>query len=167
MKLLIPISILLIIFAGCTKSPYEPEPEPVDNWHTVIISEIVSNNVSIIEDEHGDFDDYIEIYNSQDTVVDISGFGLTDEPGVAKYEFPDFTFIQPDSVALVWCDAEPEQGAFHANFRISASGEWVALLDPEGAIVDSVTVPELPADSAFVRDSIGSWMIGTPSPGVR
>jgi len=42
----------------------------------------------------------------------------------------------------------------------------LSLLDPEGGIVDSVTVPELPADSAFVQDS-GSWFIGTPSPWCR
>ncbi|MCK5832799.1 lamin tail domain-containing protein [bacterium] len=155
--------ILLIAFAGCTRSPNEPGPEPVDVWHIVIMSEIVSNNVSICTDEHGDFDDYVEIYNSQDTAVDISGFALTDDPDTLKYIFPNFTLIQPDTVLLIWCDAEPEQGDFHADFRISAGGEWIALFEPGGGIVDSVTVPELPADSAYIQDSV-SWLIGAPSP---
>jgi len=161
-----PIAILacLALLFGCTKSPYEPEPEPVDSWHLVIFSEIVSNNGSIITDEFGDYDDYIEIYNPQDTAVNIGGFGLTDDIEEIKYIFPAACIIQPDTVLLVWCDAEPEEGDYHADFRINADGEWIALVDPDSSFVDSVSVPELPEDYAYVYpDSI--WSIGPPTPG--
>lgn len=161
------MSIFLLIFA-CTKSPYKPSPPAVEIWHVVHFSEILSGNRTIFPDDYGEFDDYIEIYNPQDTAVCLSGFGLTDLFGTIKYVFPEIATIQPDTVLLVWCDAEPEEGLFHANFRISSSGEWVGLLNPNLAFVDSVTVPALPTDSAFIRDSMtGSWRIDTPSPGRR
>jgi len=167
MRATIAILACLALLAGCTRSPYEPPPDPVDLWHVVVLSEIVSDNSSIIADEFGDFDDYIEIYNPQDTTVNISGFGLTDDVGAVKFEFPYFTIIEPDMVLLIWCDAEPEEGDYHADFRISADGEWIGLYDVYGSIIDSVTVPELPEDSAFVRDSVWSWTIGAASPGSR
>jgi len=105
----------------------------------------------------------MEIYNPQDTAVDIAGFGLSDLLGAIKYYFPSPTLIQPDTVILVWCDAEPEEGLFHANFRISSTGEWLAVIAPDSSFADSITAPELPADSAFTRDG-GTWHIGAPSP---
>ncbi len=166
--IVIPACLALIVLAACTKSPYEPEPEPVDSWHLVILTEILSDNETVIADEFGDYDDYIEIYNPQDTSIDLSGYFLTDDPWELKYEFPLYTVLQPDTVILIWCDTEPDEGDYHADFRVSLDGEWVGLYDLYGSLIDSVTVPALPADSAYARDdSTSEWQITSPSPGER
>jgi len=165
MRIAISTIACLVFLAGCTKSPYEPEPEPADIWHLLLLTEIVSNNDTTYSDEFGEFDDYVEIYNPQDTAISLSSFGLTDDPGEPlKYEFPAGFVIESDSLIIIWCDGEPEQGNLHADFRISSLGEFIGLFAGNDGVVDSVTVPELEPDEAYIR--IGNeWHIGEPSPG--
>jgi hypothetical protein len=123
--------------------------------------EIVSNNTSIEADEFGEFDDFVVIYNPQDTSVILSGWVLSDRPDSIRYVFPAPTSLLSDSTMLIWCDGQPEQGSNHAGFRISADGEWVGLFDTEGNIVDSVSVPPLLPDSAYIRNMATlEWSIG-------
>jgi len=141
-----------MFFSACTKSPHSPEPEAPEIWGTVVMSEIVSNNASLRTDEFDEFEDYIIIWNPQDTIINLVGWGLSDRIDSVRYTFPGMSSIQPDSTILVWCDAQPEQGANHADFGISADGEWIGLTDSEGNLVDSLTLPSLPPDSIFRRN---------------
>ena len=50
----------------------------------------MSSNYSIIDDDEGDFDDWIEIYNGEDKAVDIGGMYLTDNlENPTKWRIPD------------------------------------------------------------------------------
>jgi len=141
-----------MFFCACTKSPHSPEPEAPEIWGTAVMSEIVSNNVSLRADEFDEFEDYIIIWNPQDTIINLVGWGLSDRIDSVRYIFPGMSSIQPDSTILIWCDGQPEQGANHAGFGISADGEWIGLTDSEGSFVDSLTLPSLPPDSIFRRN---------------
>ncbi len=163
MKYILPLVILLLV--SCTKSPYTNDPIDETDYPVAIISEVLSNNASTITDTEGDYDDYIEIRNPGDTLIDLSGFGLSDDNEDVVFFFPTPTPLMPDSVLLVWCDGEPLEGDLHADFRISASGEWVGLFLPSSAILDSVTLPELPDDTAFQRDDSLGWYAGVATPG--
>ncbi len=44
------------------------------------ISEVMAANNSVIQDEDGDYSDWIELYNPGDEAVDLSGYGLSDNP---------------------------------------------------------------------------------------
>src|SRR5947209_286964 len=56
---------------------------------SVIISEFLAHNTSGIVDEDGDFSDWIEIYNSGPTAVNLGGWYLTDNPAdLTKWAFP-------------------------------------------------------------------------------
>ncbi len=160
------IIVIAMLFGACTRSPYGQDGETPELWNTIVISEVVSSNISIVADEFGDFDDYIELYNPRDSAVDLSGWGLSDVLGSVKFVFPAPCPLLPDSVLLIWCDGEAEEGDFHADFRISAFGEWVGLYDGDMSIVDSRSVPALSGDQALLRGASG-WIIGTPSPGVH
>jgi len=164
--ILFSIFAITILFTACTRSPYGDDGEEPELWNTILITEVVSNNISVLADEFGDFDDYIELYNPQDSAVDLGGWGLSDVLGSVKFVFPAPCPILPDSVLLVWCDGEAEEGDFHADFRINALGEWVGLYDGEMSIIDSISVPALSGDQALLREATG-WIIGTPSPGVH
>ena len=53
------------------------------------ITEFMANNRATIEDEDGDASDWIEIFNSGDTPVDLDGYFLTDAADtLTMWRFP-------------------------------------------------------------------------------
>ena len=55
----------------------------------LVINEVCSSNFSNLSDEDGDFEDWIELYNSSEDTINIKGYSLTDtrdDPG--KWECP-------------------------------------------------------------------------------
>ncbi len=51
---------------------------------TVVINEVMASNVKTLADPQGSFDDWIELYNPGDRVVDLTGMYLTDDPAVPR-----------------------------------------------------------------------------------
>ena len=45
----------------------------------VVISELMASNATILQDEDGEFSDWIEILNTGDAAIDLAGWSLTDE----------------------------------------------------------------------------------------
>jgi hypothetical protein len=135
----------------------------------LVINEVMASNSSTIADEHGDFQDWIEIVNRGTTSRSLAGLGLTDHmEGFADYVFPNIT-LAPGEYLIVWADEEPEEGDFHAPFKLSASGEDVYLTDG-GVIIDQVTFPELASDVSWGRweDSTGDWqLLSQATPGAE
>ena len=57
---------------------------------SVVINEIMSSNSSIIADEDNEYHDWIEIFNSGATAVNLNGFGLSDSLNLPfNWTFPD------------------------------------------------------------------------------
>ncbi|MDX1699533.1 MAG: CotH kinase family protein, partial [Melioribacteraceae bacterium] len=142
---------------------------PGDVTKEVILSELMSSNISTIQDNAGEYDDWLEIYNPHDTAVSLSGKYLTDKiNNLTKWQFPDNVTIQPNQFILIWCDEDQEQSGPHINFKLNSDGEFVAIVDNDGiTIVDSVTLPALSADQSYSRNNnIEEWYISTmPTPG--
>src|SRR5690554_5770162 len=68
----------------------------------IAINEVMSSNGSVISDEDGDYEDWIELYNYGTTSVNLEGFGLTDDPSVPfKWVFPSVV-VQPGEYLLIW-----------------------------------------------------------------
>ncbi|MBN1466167.1 CotH kinase family protein [candidate division KSB1 bacterium] len=54
----------------------------------------------------------------------------------------------------------------HTNFKLKGAGETVVLVDPHGALIDSVRSPALQEDVSFGRTSDGRWrVLALPTPG--
>ena len=47
---------------------------------SLAINEVMSANVWCLEDEDGDYEDWIELYNSGSSTINLSGYGLSDDP---------------------------------------------------------------------------------------
>jgi hypothetical protein len=94
---------------------------------------------------------------------------LTDNPeNLLKWMIPFNTVISPGGHLLFWCDNDVEQGNSHTNFKLSAGGEFLALVHTNGiTVVDSLTFGEQEADISYGRLSDGSnqWDFQSPSPG--
>ncbi len=100
------------------------------------IHEFMAQNDTGIRDEFGERDDWIEIWNKSPQPFNISGYRLTDDLRVpTKWTIPAGTVIPPCGTLLVWADDQSTQGPLHANFKLSATGELVALFDPSGAVL--------------------------------
>jgi len=63
-----------------------------EDGNEVFINEIMSFNTSNLTDEAGEYYDWIELYNASDTVVNLGGYGLSDNNlNPYKWVFPDIT----------------------------------------------------------------------------
>jgi hypothetical protein len=95
---------------------------------------------------------------------------LTDDlTDPAQFNIPTGTTLAPRAYLLVWADNDrATNGQLHANFRLAAEGETIALLAPDRSVVDSVTFTQQTADISFGRLTDGGSQIGVlvlPTPG--
>ncbi len=99
---------------------------------------MASNSLSL-EDEDGDDLDWIEIHNPDGEVVDLDGWHLTDDPkDLRKWSLPSPTRIAPLGYAVVFAtgkDRAISGKELHTNFKLSSSGEYLALVDKDGKVV--------------------------------
>ena len=135
----------------------------------IFINEFMANNGSTIADEQGDFDDWIEIFNSNSFPVNLAGMFLTDDPQTSdKWMFPDAE-IPAGGHLIVWADNECDEGQFHTNFKLKNSGEYIGLYDINGVIpLDEISFGAQQEDVSFGRipDGSNNWqLLYTPTPG--
>ena len=131
----------------------------------VYITEVMAGNTSYPNSD-GRCCDYIELYNSADYPVDLTGFNLGDITGGTRYLFPDGAVIAPGGYYVVYCDITVEDAAY-APFGISRSGgEAFYLIASNNAIVDSMTTIPTDPDQAMVLMEDGQWGVSSAaSPG--
>ncbi|MBP8724835.1 MAG: CotH kinase family protein [Saprospiraceae bacterium] len=123
----------------------------------IVLNELMAANKTTVFDQDGEYDDWIELYNGSDRSVDVSQWVLTDSrANLDKYRIPDGTIMSPKSYLIVWADEDGKQQGLHANFKLSASGEEILLLDAEQKLVDSVLFGEQQDDIAYARRPNGS-----------
>ena len=114
------------------------------------VNEVVSVNTSVNVDEMGEYDPWIEIYNSSDSAVDVGGMYLTDDYGdPTKWSLPAETVIPGTSWLVVWADGEPVEGLLHTSFALSSQGGSVGLYTAGGVIVDYLNYGVLSGDTAY------------------
>ncbi len=124
----------------------------------VYINEVLASNTSH-PNADGRCCDYIEIYNSADYPVDLTGFQLGDIAGNSRYAFPSGTTLEAGEYLVVYCDKTAADEAY-ARFAISrAGGESFYLIASNNAIVDSVTTVAADSDQAMVRQASDRWGI--------
>ncbi len=101
----------------------------------VLISEFLADNENGIEDEDGDREDWIELFNTGTSAVSLNGWWLTDDSGEKKkWRFPAVS-IPANGTLLVWASSKNRvnpAAPLHANFGLSKSGEFLGLYKPHG-----------------------------------
>jgi len=137
----------------------------------LLINEFLADNEQSHADESGEYDDWLELYNAGSEDLFLSGMYLTDDPqNLTKWMFPfGGVALEAGGHLLVWCDDDLEQAGIHANFKLSAGGEFVALVDVDGStILDAVNFGPQQADISYGRSPDGSnaWVFfDPPTPG--
>ncbi|MFH0733221.1 MAG: lamin tail domain-containing protein [bacterium] len=137
----------------------------------VFINEIMASNTSAIQDpDFSENVDYIELFNSTDALVDISGWYITDNlSNTTKWQFPNNSVIASKGFLIIWADNKDTTiTALHTNFALSKSGESVGLYNSDLVMVDTVTFVSLNDNSVYCRNSDGDpeWIVcGDATPG--
>ncbi len=140
-----------------------------DRTTGLFINEFMADNETTICDEFGEYDDWVEIYNSNPGAVNMEGLFLTDDPAIPdRWQFPDVE-IPANGFLLVWTDGDEEQGELHTNFRLSADGEFVGLYEIDGIVpLDTLSFGPQEEDISFGRypDGVDNWVfMDNPTPG--
>lgn len=91
----------------------------------IVINEACSKNNTIIKDEDGDFEDWIELFNPGSTAVNLNGFYLSDDfANLSKWQFPDLT-INAQKYMLIFASGKNRKTVIdHWEAPVSASNTW-------------------------------------------
>lgn len=135
----------------------------------IVINEFEAVNQIGIQDEAGQREDWIELYNNTSVSVDLFGLFLSDSySNLTKFAFPKYTTILPNSYLLIWADEDASTTSYlHANFKLAASGEQIFISNISGSIIDSVSFGVQTADQSMGRCSNGTGpfsVYSTPTP---
>lgn len=131
----------------------------------LVLNELMATNTSTDYDDFFEAEDWVEIYNGGG-IVNLAGYYLTDDPAVLdKWMFPNtnpiLTTVLPGGHLRIWCDKDLQQGEDHADFKLSADGEAVLLVEPDGlTIVDQITFGPQAPNISYGRscDACPDWV---------
>ena len=133
------------------------------------INEVQYVNHYTLLDFQGDTPDWIEIINTGNSMINLKGYQLSDDPNKDDgWSLPNFELL-PDSVMIVFASGKNEsiQEELHADFKLKLMEDPVFLLDPRGIAIDSIKATCVPPDKSLGRQPDGSpdLKILSPSPG--
>src|SRR5882724_1294316 len=139
---------LVLLFAGAAPAQ-------------VVISEFMADNKNTLADVDGDFSDWIEIYNTSFTNVNLSGWSLTDDSThQTKWFFPAAN-LTAKGFMVVFASGKNRAVAgaqLHTDFSLKASGEYLALLNPNGSVATEFA-PTFPAQSPDISYGTGQDVV--------
>ena len=118
------LAALLYLVSQCSPVSAQEAQNP-------IISEFLASNQSGLVDNLGRTSDWIEIWNPTTNAVATEGLFLTDDPeSPGKWALPEGR-LEPNSYQIIFASGLDEidsDGAWHANFRISADSDGFLAL---------------------------------------
>ncbi|MCK5129352.1 MAG: lamin tail domain-containing protein [Clostridiales bacterium] len=126
-----------------------------------VISEVMSSNRNSFASEDGQYYDWIELYNPTENNINLSGFALSDNMSEPAKHVLSSIVMAPGDFVIIFASSGANEGALHAPFGISASGEDLFLADPYANIVDTVSVEHLSPNFSYMRNlaELGQWAI--------
>ena len=127
------------------------------------LNEYLVINTDDFQDDFGQQNAWIELFNSSYGTVDIAGCFLSDDPNnLKKYAIPGGdlqTKIKPRQHVLFWADNQPYRGTFHVSFDLSNAKEIIFTKGDGKTIIDRIPVRhDLGENVSFGRvdDGLGS-----------
>jgi len=141
---------------------------PIYGQENIRINELVSSNINgLIDIESGEYSDWIELYNPRDSLINISGYFLSDNiKNQSTWQFPPQTIIDSKSYLIVFAD-EKNTG-LHTSFKLNSNGEKILLYSPDFTIIDSISYNNQKNDISYGRSILNKddWLhFGYSTPG--
>ena len=157
---------ILIIYAISINHAFA---QAVIQQSDLYINEFMASNVLAYENPDGDYEDWIEIYNSGDLPVDLAGYYLTDDLAAGDYwQMPtgqtSKTTVPAKGYLILYADKKPDYGADHLGFKLNRKSGQIALISPDGiTVLDSLTYQNQFRDISYGRSPYGGsqWVYFT------
>ncbi|NUM31400.1 MAG: CotH kinase family protein [Bacteroidetes bacterium] len=128
----------------------------------IVINEFLAINDKSDINEYGAYTDWIELYNTTDKTLNLSGYLLSDKVSEkGKFTFATNTFIYPKSFLIIWADDfKNSQKGIHSQFSLSGDGGQVVLCKSDSTILDSITYSAQSTDISTGRcpDGYGTFI---------
>jgi catechol 2,3-dioxygenase-like lactoylglutathione lyase family enzyme len=143
----------------------------------VVISELMAKNKATLQDNFGDYSDWLELHNTGDATADLSSWYLTDTTkNLTEWQFPSGTTLAAGGFLVVFASGRDIAVAgqpFHTNFKLDDGGEYLALVQPDGATIQYQYTPTFPVQTADISygmvddddPSSALQYFSTPTPG--
>lgn len=99
----------------------------------VVITEFLAANGNGLTDEDGEAEGWIEIFNSSNDPVDMTGWSLSDDVSTPDlWLFPQDTVLAPREFLVVYASGKDRSELrLHTNFKLRNDGEYLGLLNAE------------------------------------
>ncbi len=139
----------------------------------VLINEYSCANLSSIQDNNQKYEDWIELYNTTGSTINLTGYFLSDDVfNLAKFPIPSGTTIGPNGVIIIWASGRGAAvgGTVHTNFKLTQTknnAEPIILSNPSNVVLDSVRVNKTKLGQSRGRATNGATTWGiftTPTP---
>ena len=130
----------------------------------LVISEVMAANGSYYAVNYFDHYDLIEVLNTSDQPLNLSGYYLCDDRySTNRYYFPELT-LEPGEYYVVLCSGDPSLGQRHAAFGL-APGDTVYLAK-QGTYIDALSIPaDLQYNESYGRFENLPVYLSNPTPG--
>lgn len=134
--------------------------QPVKNSLGLSINEVFTNNQDTKTMAWDDTKDFIELYNSSRSNIDLSGFSLMDDAldEDKRYTFPQGTVIKAGGFLTLDVYKKNPSGPV---FGLGKGGDWVFLYDKNKKLIAEIEIPALGDDQIYTvgRQPDGSDII--------
>lgn len=132
----------------------------------------MASNTRTIADEDKSHEDWIELRNPGSAPVDLAGWGLANNRRRDRRWVLPATNLPAGGHLLIWASGKNRRVAgrpLHTDFRLSAEGEALALLRPDGSVATEFA-PRYPrqwpdASFGFFPGSTTAVFFAAPTPG--
>ena len=124
----------------------------------LVINEFAAINDSGIQDEDGDFSDWIELHNFGTNSINLKNLSLTDNrKKLTKWKFPSIEIKGGEFLVIFMSGknrfipntpinhtSENNNHLIHANFSLKGNSEYLGLVDSDGKSIIDEYSPKYP-----------------------
>jgi len=117
----------------------------------IVFNEIMTQNSSTCTDQDGEYDGWIELYNTTCENQNLKNLFLSDDPTVlTKWTIPDTT-ITAKGYLIIWGDNNISQTGLHTNFTLPENNGQLILSNGSSPSIDSVSYGLQLAEKTYGR----------------
>lgn len=156
---------------------------PFVHGQDVVINELMATNLcgpanpNPIQDNYGECEDWVELYNTTGANIDLEGYYLTDRiTNLDKWSFPAGSVIPANGFLRVWLSGRVnvpfDINNLHADFRIGQTqeNEVIAFVAPDGTTILDANMIEETCQVGHTKgrfpDGTDNWVVfDTPTMG--
>lgn len=138
----------------------------------VVINEYSCSNSTTISDNYGNYEDWIELYNSSGSAISIAGYYFSDKASnPTKWQVPAGVNVPANGFLKIWCSGKNEFLAtnVHTNFKLTQTKpERIIFSNTLGTILENYILNPTQNNHSRGRTTNGAatWSIfTTPTPG--